>query len=149
MISFASSGESKSGGGGNVFLFIPPNYQPRKITQVEYGIKLTSSHNFAVKASRVKSYHQAIKTNIQSTPLVHVDETSHSRNDEKRLRWCWLVASEDLVYEKILYSRSTHSAKTVLDSDYCGIVVSDQYSGYNWLSPDRHQLCWAHVIRNL
>nr|WP_193158048.1 IS66 family transposase [Vibrio navarrensis] len=100
-------------------------------------------------ASMLTPLHQAIKTNIQSTPLVHVDETSHSRNDEKRLRWCWLVASEDLVYEKILYSRSTHSAKTVLDSDYCGIVVSDQYSGYNWLSPDRHQLCWAHVIRNL
>lgn len=60
-----------------------------------------------------------------------------------------LVASDDLVYEKILYSRSTHSAKKVLGSDYCGIVVSDQYSGYNWLSQDRHQLCWSHVIRNL
>lgn len=92
--------------------------------------------------------HQAIKTNIQSASLVHIDETSHSRNDE-RLRWCWLVASDDLVYEKILYSRSTHSAKTVLNSDYCGIVVNDQYSGYNWLSQDKHQLCWLHVIRNL
>ncbi|ELP5903205.1 transposase, partial [Vibrio vulnificus] len=30
-----------------------------------------------------------------------------------------------------------------------GIVVSDQYSGYNWLSQDKHQLCWSHVIRNL
>jgi hypothetical protein len=69
-------------------------------------------------ASMLTPLHQAIKTNIQSAPLVHVDETSHSRNDEARLRWCWLVASDDLVYEKILYSRSTHSAKTVLDSDY-------------------------------
>lgn len=100
-------------------------------------------------ASMLTPLHQAIKTNIQSAPLVHVDETSHSRNDEERLRWCWLVASDDLVYEKNLYSRSTHSAKTVLDSDYCGIVVSDQYSGYNWLSQDKHQLCWSHVIRNL
>jgi transposase len=100
-------------------------------------------------ASMLTPLHQAIKTNIQSAPLVHVDETSHSRNDEEHLRWCWLVASDDLVYEKILYSRSTHSAKTVLDSDYCGIVVSDQYSGYNWLSQDKHQLCWSHVIRNL
>ncbi|ELP5902956.1 IS66 family transposase [Vibrio vulnificus] len=100
-------------------------------------------------ASMLTPLHQAIKTNIQSAPLVHVDETSHSRNDEERRRWCWLVASDDLVYEKILYSRSTHSAKTALDSDYCGIVVSDQYSGYNWLSQDKHQLCWSHVIRNL
>ena len=42
--------------GGSVFLFIPSDCQLRKITQVEYGGKLTSSHNFAVKASRVKSY---------------------------------------------------------------------------------------------
>lgn len=56
MISFASSGESKSGGGGNVFLFIPPDCHLRKITQVGCGIKLTQSHNFAVKASWVKSY---------------------------------------------------------------------------------------------
>ena len=100
-------------------------------------------------ASMLTPLHQAIKANLQSAPLVHVDETSHFRNDEERLRWCWLVASDDLVYEKILYSRSTHSAKKVLDADYCGIVVSDQYSGYNWLAPDRHQLCWSHVIRNL
>jgi len=50
--------------------------------------------------SMLTPLHQAIKTNIQSAPLVHVDETSHSRNDEARLRWCWLVASDDLVYEK-------------------------------------------------
>lgn len=39
-------------------------------------------------ASMLTPLHQAIKTNIQSAPLVHVDETSHSRNDEKGLRWC-------------------------------------------------------------
>ncbi|MDE1238807.1 hypothetical protein, partial [Vibrio aestuarianus] len=59
MISFASSGESKSGGGGSVFLFIPPDCHHKKITQAGCGIKLTPSHNFAVKALRVNSYHQA------------------------------------------------------------------------------------------
>nr|PMK56611.1 hypothetical protein BCT98_09405 [Vibrio breoganii] len=54
-----------------------------------------------------------------------------------------------MVYEKILYSRSALSAKTVLDSNYSGVVISDQYSGYNWISPDKHQLCWSHVIRDL
>ncbi len=37
-------------------LFIPSDCQPRKINQVEYGVKLTSSHNFAVKVLRVNSY---------------------------------------------------------------------------------------------
>lgn len=65
-------------------------------------------------ASMLTPLHQAIKSNIQTAPLVHVDETSHSRNSEERLRWCWLVSSDDLVYEKILFSRSIHSAKAVL-----------------------------------
>ena len=124
----------------------------RSLLQEQFGTTFSVSAISEAQsriASMLTPLHQAIKTNIQSAPLVHVDETSHSRNDEERLRWCWLVSSDDLVYEKILYSRSTHSAKTVLDSDYSGIVVSDQYSGYNWLSSDRHQLCWSHVIRNL
>lgn len=81
--------------------------------------------------------------------MVHADETSHHRNDEQSLRWCWLVASDDLVYEQILYSRATSSAKKVIDEDYAGIVVSDQCPSYNWIAADRHQLCWAHVKRNL
>jgi hypothetical protein len=55
-MSFASSGESKSGGGGNVFLFIPPDCHHKKITQVGCGIKLTQSHKFAVNSSWVNSY---------------------------------------------------------------------------------------------
>ncbi len=77
------------------------------------------------------------------------DETSHHRNDETSLRWCWLVSSDDLVYEQILYSRSTSSAKKLIDEDHAGIVVSDQCPSYNWIAADRHQLCWAHVKRNL
>ena len=77
-------------------------------------------------ASMLTPLHHAIRDSIQTAPLVHVDETSHPRNDEESLRWCWLVASEDLVYEKILFSRSMHSAKTVLGENYSGFVVSDQ-----------------------
>lgn len=100
-------------------------------------------------ASMLTPLHQAIKQALQNAPLVHADETSHHRNDEQSLRWCWLVASDDLVYEKRLYSRSASSAQKVIDEDYAGVVVSDQCPSYNWIAADRHQLCWAHVKRNL
>ncbi|WP_327790891.1 IS66 family transposase [Vibrio anguillarum] len=100
-------------------------------------------------ASMLTPLHHAIRDSIQTAPLVHVDETSHPRNGEESLRWCWLVASEDLVYEKILFSRSTHSAKTMLGKNYSGLVVTDQCPSYNWLKPEQHQLCWSHVRRNL
>lgn len=59
------------------------------------------------------------------------------------------MTSDALVYEQILYSRSTSSTKKVIDEDYAGIVVSDQCPSYNWIAAERHQLCWAHVKRNL
>ena len=37
---------------------------------------------------------------IQKAPLAHVDETPHPRNNEEGLRWCRLLESDDLVYEK-------------------------------------------------
>ncbi|MEZ9946497.1 IS66 family transposase [Vibrio breoganii] len=100
-------------------------------------------------ASMLTPLHHAIRDSIQTAPLVHVDETSHPRNGEESLRWCWLVASEDLVYEKILFSRSAHSAKAMLGANYTGLVVTDQRPSYNWLKPEKHQLCWSHVKRNL
>ncbi len=100
-------------------------------------------------ASMLTPLHQAIRDAIQQSPLVHVDETSHPRNDEESLRWCWLVASDDLVYEKILFSRSAHSAKSMLGEAYNGIVVSDQCPSYNWIPSSHRQLCWAHIQRNL
>ena len=68
-------------------------------------------------ASMLTPLHQAIKQALKKATLIHADETSHHRNDETSLRWCWLVASDDLVYEQILYSRSTSSAKKVIDED--------------------------------
>ncbi|MBD1578077.1 transposase, partial [Vibrio sp. S11_S32] len=44
-------------------------------------------------ASMLTVTHQAVKLALQKSPLIHVDETSHSRNDEDGLRWCWLMAS--------------------------------------------------------
>lgn len=100
-------------------------------------------------ASMLTPLHQTIRLALRKSPLVHIDETSHSRNDEQGLRWCWLVASDDLVYETILFSRSASSAKNMLGEEYTGIVVSDQCASYNWIASDKRQLCWAHVIRNL
>lgn len=37
----------------------------------------------------------------------------------------------------------------MLGPNYTGLVVTDQCPSYNWLKPEKHQLCWSHVKRNL
>lgn len=92
---------------------------------------------------------QGIKQAITQKECIHADETSHIRNDEEKLYWCWLISSEDLVYEQILPKRSTASAKAMITEEYTGVVVTDRHGSYNWLAPERHQLCLAHIKRNL
>lgn len=102
----------------------------------------------AAYASILTPLHQAVLDGLQKAPMVHIDETSHLRNDESSLRWCRLATSDELVYEKILYSRSSHSAKVILGDEYSGVVVSDQCPSYNWIPQGQRQLCWSHIKRN-
>ncbi len=73
--------------------------------------------------SMLPPLHHAIRNSIQTASLVHVEEASQPRNSEESLHWRWLVANEDLVYKKILFS---HSAKAMLGANYSGLVVTDQ-----------------------
>ncbi len=36
----------------------------------------------------------------------------------------------------------------MLGTDYDGIVGSDRYSAYNWIDPEKRQVCWAHLKRD-
>ena len=39
-------------------------------------------------------------------------------------------------------------AKELLGDTYQGVVGSDRWSGYNWVSPEQRQVCWAHLLRD-
>lgn len=44
-------------------------------------------------------------------------------------------------------SRGQEAARLLLGASFAGVVVSDRWSGYNWLPGERRQLCWAHLKR--
>ena len=100
-------------------------------------------------SSMLTPLHQAMHLSIKKARLVHVDETSHQRNAENRTRWFWIACANDVVFQKVLFSRAQSSAKYVLGDKFQGIAVTDQCPSYNWLDSSRHQFCLAHVKRNL
>jgi transposase len=44
--------------------------------------------------------------------------------------------------------RHGFEARTLLGERYGGIVCSDRWRGYDYLDPERRQLCWAHLLRD-
>jgi len=44
--------------------------------------------------------------------------------------------------------RSKKIAKELLGKHFKGILCSDRYSGYQWVSNENRQICWAHLERD-
>jgi hypothetical protein len=127
----------------------------RKIQRLlidQYGVHFSIgavSEAQARISSMLTPTHQALKSHIQRAPLIHADETRHHRNGSASTRWLWLMVGNDAVFQNVRYFRNQDNAKHLLGTPSGAVVVTDQYSSYNWLEPTRHQYCLAHVQRNL
>ncbi|MDZ7414516.1 MAG: IS66 family transposase [candidate division KSB1 bacterium] len=86
------------------------------------------------------------QTYVQTQPVKNVDETSWPERAQRG--WLWVTATPLVTVFLLLMSRGADSAKKVVGAAFQGIVGSDRWSGYNWLSPARRQVCWAHLKRD-
>ncbi len=77
--------------------------------------------------------HQAQHHHVKKSGVIHIDETTHSRNGESATRWVWLLSGSDAIYQNVRYFRNAETAKSLLDETSTAIVVTDQCAGYNWL----------------
>jgi transposase len=79
--------------------------------------------------------------------VAQVDETGWREANQRA--WLWTAVTEAVTVFLIRRSRGSQVAKELLGEAFAGIVVSDRWSGYRWVPIKRHQLCWAHLIRDL
>lgn len=87
---------------------------------------------------------EQVRRAIQQEPVVHADETGWYERSQRA--WLWVIATAQLCYFLIDKSRGAKVAQALLDT-FSGVLVSDRWSGYNWVDVHRRQLCWAHLIR--
>lgn len=90
---------------------------------------------------------QAVTARVRAAARVHVDETAHQRAGEAR--WTWVAVGGEAASFQLLASRARYCAQHLLGEQPPGVIVSDGYAVYRWLPAERHQLCWAHVVRLL
>ena len=98
--------------------------------------------------------YEANHAHVLSADVIAVDETwwrLMKKGGSKRW-WVWSVAREDAVSYRLLSSRSTDAARTVLDG-YAGVAICDGYKVYDVLAREREGSdlalahCWVHVRR--
>lgn len=88
---------------------------------------------------------EAIKRAVQAADVAHADETSWKRAGQRM--WLWSALSATAACYRIDPTRARAVAEDLL-GDFAGILVSDRYSVYLMLDPERRQICLAHLARN-
>jgi transposase len=90
---------------------------------------------------------QAARDEVEAQRVAHLDETSW-REGGKRA-WLWVAVTSLVTVFLIRMSRGGQVARELLGERFCGILVTDRYSAYNWYPVRWRQLCWSHLLRDV
>jgi transposase len=83
---------------------------------------------------------------LTQAAAINIDETGWRTAGKRRTLWGMLSASAALF--RIAANRHQREAKALLGEDFAGIGCSDRRWAYDYLDPERRQLCWAHLVRD-
>jgi transposase len=84
---------------------------------------------------------------IREAPALNVDETGWKLRGNKRTLWG--VVAPDAAVFRIAPDRHEREVAALLGEDFAGIVGSDRWWAYGGFDPERRQVCWSHLIRDL
>lgn len=82
----------------------------------------------------------------QAHDRANADETGW--REDKSKAWLWVMVSGLVTVFMVRASRGAAVAKELLGERFRGIVTSDRWASYSWLTPSRRQLCWSHLKRD-
>jgi transposase len=90
--------------------------------------------------------HDELLRCVRGARSVNIDETGWRTAGARRTLWGVLTARQALFH--IAPDRHRREAEALLGPDFAGVACSDRWWAYDYLDPERRQLCWAHIIRD-
>lgn len=115
------------------------------IFQVEVSLGAVSAQEARLSAALAQPVSEA-QSYVQQQAQANTDETSWEKNNKRH--WLWAATTELVTIFLVVATRGADGFKQLLGTDFDGIIGSDRWSAYNWLSTSRRQLCWAHLLRD-
>jgi transposase len=121
----------------------------RELLRELFGAALSTGSVDAIVARAGEALEQPylqLRAQIERGEAVNVDETGWRTAGERRTLWGALT-SRAAVF-RIAPDRHQREARALLGEDFAGVVSSDRWWAYDYLEPERRQLCWAHLVRD-
>jgi transposase len=91
---------------------------------------------------------QAPLAEARAATVVHADETGFESCQGTRM-WLWVAVAPGAEVFLVLPGRAHAQAVGLLGQGYSGVIQRDRWRPYERFPKADHQLCWAHIRRNL
>ncbi len=95
--------------------------------------------------AQMQPHLDALKGEIRASPAVQADETGWREDGING--YVWSVSTPSIRYFEYHHSREGAVVKALVGTDYCSVLGSDFYAGYN-SHEGLHQRCWVHYLRD-
>jgi len=128
---------------------------PRRQTQALladlFGVGLSLGTLCALEADTARALaapYAELASEVPRVSVVGVDETSWK--EAGTLHWIWTAVTKQFAFFHVDRHRSRAVFQALLpEAAGTGpVVISDRYSAYGHLPPERRSLCWAHLARD-
>ncbi len=83
---------------------------------------------------------------VRGAPAVNIDETGWRLRGKQRTLWA-AITRQAAVF-RVAPDRHEREARALLGDEFAGVTSSDRWWAYNYLGPERRQVCWSHLVRD-
>jgi len=121
---------------------------PRLLNEF-FGLPLSLGSVVALQqaaSAALAPVYDAIHTAVQQQDRCNIDETGWKEAGKRR--WLWTMVTVIATFFVVASSRSGPALRQLMGECYSAIMTSDRHRPYLKQPPERHQLCWSHLIRN-
>jgi transposase len=115
-----------------------------------FGLKISTGaidSIYSEASSRLDGFMTALVAGLKTMPVLHVDETS----DRVGTKNCWMHVASTGRYT-LIHASLTRGPKAIDEAGvlrgYRGVIMHDRLAMY-WKLPAKHQICGAHLLRDL
>jgi hypothetical protein len=69
-------------------------------------------------------------------------------NPERKQGYLWVLVTPLVTLFTIALSRAQTTPQAMIGKSFCGVLVSERYSSYNWVDSEQRQLCPTQLLRD-
>jgi transposase len=132
-----------------------PRRQTQAVLEDLFGVRLSLGTMCALEADTARALaaaYEELASEVPRAKVLGVDETSWK--EAGTLHWIWTAVTKQFAFFHVDRHRSRAVFNELVPEATPGggkvgpVVITDRYSAYGHLPPERRSLCWAHLARD-